>query len=327
MPGKETGVTVYQDLCGIARPRVSVITPSLNHAVFLRETIETIANQSFRDFEHIVIDGGSTDGTVDILKSYPHVRWISEKDRSIVDAYRKAISRVRGDYVIQCCVSDGFHDRHWFARAVAALDADPEVSLVWALPQYMTESGVLQAVAYADFLADAPPQKADFLPFWWVTKMPFPESNYCVRAHLLDRFFPTDDSPEHFRIHPHLGFMHDFMVNGYLPWFLPEVVSFGRLHADQRGKRLWHVERPAQLRYNADVGRHRAQVAAGARQMVFRDGAGTPIRILSRGEAKAVAKSCWKIQFTRSTVMTTPPYQLWKRLRRRLGVGAFLSSR
>lgn len=315
-------MTVYQDLCDLRQPKLSVITPSLNHAAFLRDTIETIASQSFRDFEHIVIDGGSTDGTVDILKSYPHVRWISEKDRDIVDAYRKAIARVRGEYVIQCCVSDGFHDRHWFARAVAALDGDPQVSLVWALPQYMTESGVLQAVAYADFLEDPPPQKEDFLPFWWATKMPFPESNYCVRAHILDRHFPTEQSPEHFRIHPHLGFMHDFIVHGYLPLFLPEVVSFGRLHADQRGKRLWNIERPAQLRYNADVDRHRAQVGSGGIQMVFRDGAGQPVRTLSRAEAAAAARACRRIRLARSVVLRTPPYHLWTRVMRRLGFGA-----
>ena len=310
----------FQDLCAVEAPRLSVITPSLNHAKFLRDTIETVANQSFRDFEHIVIDGGSTDGTVDILKSYPHVRWISEKDRDIVDAYRKAIARVRGECVIQCCVSDGFHDRHWFARAVAALDADPQVSLVWALPQYMTEAGALQAVAYPDFLEDPPPQKEAFLPFWWATRMPFPESNYCVRAHVLDRHFPTEQSPGHHRIHPHLGFMYEFMVNGYLPVFLPEVVSFGRLHADQRGKRLWHVERPAQLQYNADVDTHRTQVAAGTVPMVFRDGAGQPIRTLSPADAKAQARSCWKIRLARSVFLRTPPYQLARRALDRLGL-------
>jgi glycosyltransferase involved in cell wall biosynthesis len=315
-------MTVYQDLCEVTKPRLSVITPSLNHAAFLRDTIETVANQSFRDFEHIVIDGGSKDGTVDILKEYPHVRWISEKDRDIVDAYRKAISRVRGEHVIQCCVSDGFHDRHWFRRAVDALDADPELSLVWALPQYMTEAGALQAVAYPDFLIDPPPQKQAFLSYWWATKMPFPESNYCVRASVLDRHFPTDQSPEHFRIHPHLGFMYDFMVNGYLSWFLPEVVSFGRLHADQRGKRLWHVERPAQLRYNAEVDRHRAGVVAGTVPMVFRDGAGREIATLSKSEASAYSRECWKTRIARSVVLRTPPYHLARRVLRRLGLGA-----
>jgi len=314
-------MTVYQDLCDVATPRLSVITPSLDHAAFLRDTIETIATQSYRDFEHIVIDGGSTDGTVEILKEYPHVRWISEKDRDIVDAYRKAISRVRGEYVIQCCVSDGFHDRHWFGRAVDTLGADPTLSLVWALPQYMTEAGALQAVAYADFLLDPPPQKKAFLPSWWATKMPFPESNYCVRASILDRHFPTDASPGHFRVHPHLGFMHDFMVNGYLPWFLPEVVSFGRAHADQRGKRLWHIERPAQLRYHADVDRHREGVVGGLVPMMFRDGAGREIATLSSAEAKRFGADCRKTRILRSVALRTPPYHLAKRLLQRLGFG------
>ncbi|MBI1395527.1 MAG: glycosyltransferase [Betaproteobacteria bacterium] len=313
---------VVEDLCQVTSPRLSVITPSLNHARFLRETIETIAAQTFRSFEHIVIDGGSTDGTVEILQSYPHVRWISEKDRDIVDAYQKAIARVRGEYVIQCCVSDGFHDRRWFERAVGCLDADPELSLVWALPQYMTESGILQAVAYADFLEDPPPQKRDFLSFWWATRMPFPESNYCVRADVLRRLFPTADSPEHFRIHPHLGFMHDFMVGGYLPWFLPEVVSFGRLHADQRGKRLWHIERPAQLRYNADVDDHRRAVTAGRRAMVFRDGSAREIGTLSRADAKRLGAAFRWTRWSRSPLLRRPLYLLLRRIAQKLGVGA-----
>ncbi|MFO1321989.1 MAG: glycosyltransferase [Burkholderiales bacterium] len=305
----------------MAAPRISVITPSLNHAAFLRDTIETVAAQSFRRFEHIVIDGGSTDGTVEILKQYPHVRWISEKDRDIVDAYRKAIDRVRGDLVIQCCVSDGFHDRGWFQRCVDTLDAEPALSLVWALPQYMTEAGALQAVAYADFLSDPPPQREAFLPFWWATRMPFPESNYCVRARILDEHFPTERSPEHFRVHPHLGFMHDFMVNGYLPWFLPEVVSFGRLHADQRGKRLWHIERPAQLRYNEDVERHRRGVLSGRLPMCFRDGGGRVLAEVPVADLARLRREYWIARINRSVWVRTSPRELYRKAARRLGCG------
>ena len=61
-------------------PLLSVVTLSLNSAQFLRETLDSVARQTFRDFEHIVVDGGSTDGTQALLAEYPSVRWISEPD-------------------------------------------------------------------------------------------------------------------------------------------------------------------------------------------------------------------------------------------------------
>src|SRR5262249_44574931 len=113
---------MQSDLLNVENPLVSVLTPSLNHGHYLRQTIESVVSQTFRKFEHIVIDGGSTDETVSILKQYPHVRWVSEKENNILEAYRKGLAMVRGQYVIQCCVSDGFLDRNWFRKCVNILE-------------------------------------------------------------------------------------------------------------------------------------------------------------------------------------------------------------
>ena len=61
-------------------PRISVITPSFNSIHTIRDTIESVRSQDYANWEHIVIDGGSTDGTVEVLKEYPHLIWVSEKD-------------------------------------------------------------------------------------------------------------------------------------------------------------------------------------------------------------------------------------------------------
>ena len=89
----------YEDLCSVKNPIVSVVTPSLNHGRFLRDTIESIATQTFREFEHIVIDGGSTDETCDILEEYPHIKWISEEDDDVLELLRddQVLHAVRGD--------------------------------------------------------------------------------------------------------------------------------------------------------------------------------------------------------------------------------------
>jgi len=80
-------------------PRFSIITISYNHAEFIEDTIRSVASQDFKDVQHIVIDGGSTDGTKEILARYPHLEWISEPDRGISHALNKGFSRARGEIV------------------------------------------------------------------------------------------------------------------------------------------------------------------------------------------------------------------------------------
>jgi glycosyltransferase involved in cell wall biosynthesis len=80
-------------------PPISVITPSFNSSTTIRETIESVIEQQYPLLEHIVIDGGSTDGTLDILRSYPHLTWLSEKDEGHYHAMNKGIQRSHGDVV------------------------------------------------------------------------------------------------------------------------------------------------------------------------------------------------------------------------------------
>lgn len=80
--------------------RYSVVTPSYNQARFLRENIESVRAQNVEGVEHIVADGGSTDGSVDILKEYPDARWVSEPDRGQSDALNKAIAMARGEWIV-----------------------------------------------------------------------------------------------------------------------------------------------------------------------------------------------------------------------------------
>ncbi len=83
------------------KPLISVVTVVLNGAQTIRDTIESVLGQEYGNTELIVIDGGSSDGTVDILKEYDHAidYWLSEKDRGIYDAMNKGISLCSGEYV------------------------------------------------------------------------------------------------------------------------------------------------------------------------------------------------------------------------------------
>ena len=70
-------------------PRISIVTPSFNQSHYITETIESVLAQTYPNLEHIVVDGGSTDGTLDILQRYSHLKVISEPDRGQADAINK----------------------------------------------------------------------------------------------------------------------------------------------------------------------------------------------------------------------------------------------
>jgi len=82
-------------------PLITIITPSYHAAATIRATIDSVLGQTWQPLEYIVIDGGSTDGTVDILKEYGgKIRWTSEPDHGIYDAMNKGIRLAAGDYLL-----------------------------------------------------------------------------------------------------------------------------------------------------------------------------------------------------------------------------------
>jgi glycosyltransferase involved in cell wall biosynthesis len=89
-------------------PKISVITPSFNSASTIAATIESVLRQDYANWEHIVVDGGSTDGTVPLLKRHPRLIWVSEKDQGHYDAMNKGIARAVGDVVVILNADDCF---------------------------------------------------------------------------------------------------------------------------------------------------------------------------------------------------------------------------
>ena len=81
--------------------KLSIITINFNNAEGLKKTMESVFSQSFNDFEYLIIDGGSTDGSVEIIKQNKKINyWISEKDNGIYDAMNKGILKSFGNYLL-----------------------------------------------------------------------------------------------------------------------------------------------------------------------------------------------------------------------------------
>ncbi len=81
------------------RPKFSIVTPTYNCGSLIRDCIESVLRQNYDDFEHIIVDGCSTDNTIEILKEYPHIKWISEPDNGEVEALNKALRMASGDVI------------------------------------------------------------------------------------------------------------------------------------------------------------------------------------------------------------------------------------
>jgi glycosyltransferase involved in cell wall biosynthesis len=92
------------------KPLISIITVVLNGEKHLASTIKSVVNQTYKNIEYIIIDGGSTDGTLDIIKEHQSKidYWISEKDKGISDAFNKGVKAAKGDYLNFQGDGDGF---------------------------------------------------------------------------------------------------------------------------------------------------------------------------------------------------------------------------
>ena len=106
-------------------PKFTIVTASYNSIRTIRETIESVIAQDFKDWEHWVIDGGSKDGTIDLVKEYPHIKWISERDSGLYEAMNKGIARATGEILLMLnsddCLTPGA-----LRMVVEGFDAHPD---------------------------------------------------------------------------------------------------------------------------------------------------------------------------------------------------------
>ena len=125
-----------------ALPVVSVVTPSFNQAPFLEATIQSVLSQDYPRIEYIIVDGGSTDGSLQIIENYADklAWWVSEQDSGQTDAINKGFAHATGQ-VLAWLNSDDTYEPRAVGRAVKALLAHPEAGMVYADCTYIDEQG------------------------------------------------------------------------------------------------------------------------------------------------------------------------------------------
>ena len=121
---------------------VSIVTPSFNQARYLETTLRSVLTQDYPSIEYLVIDGGSTDGSVEILRRYSDqlAGWVSEPDRGQTDALNKGFARANGE-ILAWLNSDDTYAPGAVAAAVKYLTEHPEIGMVYADTNFIDENG------------------------------------------------------------------------------------------------------------------------------------------------------------------------------------------
>jgi len=209
-------------------PRISIITPSFNQGRFIKQTIDSILNQNYPNLEYWVVDGGSTDDTVDILKSYgKKINWVSEKDKGQTDAINKGLKRITGDIVAYLNSDDMYlpntlhtvaeyfmnhADAQWLTGDYFIIDADGKKiqSYVAAYKTMLRRNPTFARLCIANFINQPS-------TFWSRT--------------LIDEIGFLDE---------HLRYVMDFdywmrIIQKYPLHVLPRHLSFFRIHDESKG--------------------------------------------------------------------------------------------
>lgn len=125
-------------------PLVSIVTPSFNQAEFLEETIQSVLDQDYAHIEYSIVDGGSTDGSLEIIQRHAGrlAWWVSEPDQGQTDAINKGFSQATGEFFAWLNSDDTYHPGA-VSQAVKFLLSHPEVGMVYGDANLVDEKGAV----------------------------------------------------------------------------------------------------------------------------------------------------------------------------------------
>lgn len=205
-------------------PSLSIIIPSFNQAAYIERTIQSILKQSYDGkLEIIVSDGGSTDGTVDILRRYPQLRWWSERDHGIADGVNKGLSVASGE-ILAIQSSDDYYLPGAFEWTIGHLVQNPELHIAAGCDVYLQPDGATFACSPLDDHVSSPRSL--------MLRRVLPQHCTFFRREVFDRVGPFNlDLPEGCDIDFWYRALHHFRAR-----FIPRHTAVFQVHPAQRSQ-------------------------------------------------------------------------------------------
>jgi glycosyltransferase involved in cell wall biosynthesis len=222
-----------------------VITVSLNQAQYLERTIQSVLGQGFPELEYVIVDGGSTDGSVEVIRRYEDrlAWWTSEPDRGQADALNKGLAHTTGD-VVAYINSDDYYLPNAFETAIP-LFADTAVQWVAGACRFVYPDGTVETIWRPELPRGTRPR-------WIVSLWSVPQAASFWRREVFERFGG-------FRDDMHYVFDTEFVLRVALGGVLPTVVdrelAVRYLHEDAKSARREEFEREAKRLYRLTLSR------------------------------------------------------------------------
>ena len=217
--------------------KISIITATYNSAKTVRDTLESVKNQTYGDIEHIIVDGLSGDNTLAIVAEYPHVaKVISEKDKGIYDAMNKGVALATGDIVAILNSDDFYNDETVISLVMSKFIKTAQLDTVYGDLLYVNpdDTSKIERVWKSGTF-----QKSNFYYGW----MP-PHPSFFVKKELYHKFGVFDTS---FRSAADYELMLRFLFKNnvstdYVPYTLVKMRSGGQSNLGFRNRWRAHLE-------------------------------------------------------------------------------------
>ena len=285
-------------------PRISIVTPSLNQGRYIGATIESILDQDYPDFEHIIMDGGSTDETAEVVSRYPHVRFVQEADLGQTHAINKGLLLATGDIVAYLNSDDVYRPGAFHAVARSFQEA-PEAMVTIGRCDYIDENG-----DPTGHLIPRVDSYWDLLRYWgWERWYCIPQQSTFWRRDLLAEVGLFDVAYHYsmdYEMWLRIARRHSFRI-------MPEVLAGFRLHPESKTLaytyKMYLDHRAAASRYWPPVWRPRRwylEVASSA-------DLGTKLLIVAEHEGLTNRRGAHAFQLLRMALRRWPPLLVYPR--------------